>query len=346
MAGPNEEKIMKVCHYSRQTIYGQQKRLGLFFNESTIIDVNNLGLIHYENLGFYNAFDRASIHFPAKLSSVLKLHPNPIDFFQNVFNLYLDYAKKGILTSRDGTDMAFDLKDDRKAKLNSPIDQINCYRDFYTHERHVKVGFEKRNEPIPKAWYEMPVYYKGSTLGFIGHRDDIIWPNYTDILDFELELGCVLMKDGKNIKTKDAYKHIFGFTILNDISARDIQKKEMQVRLGPAKGKDFCSVLGPVITTIDEFNYAEPDLLMTAKINGDEWSSGRSSEANFTWAEMIEHASREEWLVATDLLGSGTVGSGCGLELDRWIQPGDKIELYIEKIGTLTNIVSPKNKES
>ena len=198
---------------------------------------------------------------------------------------------------------------------------------------------------MPAAWYEMPAYYKGPTTGFIGNDEIIPWPSYTDKLDYELELGAVIAKDGKNIKAKDAYKHIFGFTIFNDISARDIQKKEMSIRLGPAKGKDFCSVIGPVITTMDEFNFTEPDLLMTAHVNQKEWSRGRSSEAHYSWAEMIEHASKEEWLLSTDFMGSGTVGTGCGLELDRWIQPGDLIEMSIENIGTIKNIVGTKNGE-
>ena len=129
---------------------------------------------------------------------------------------------------------------------------------------------------------------------------------------------------------------------LNDISARDIQKKEMSIRLGPAKGKDFCSVLGPVIVTADEFEGKEPNLLMTAKINGEEWSRGYTGDSHYTWAQMIEHASKEEFIVAGDVLGSGTVGTGCGLELDRWIQEGDEIELHVEKIGSLKNKIGNK----
>ena len=150
--------------------------------------------------------------------------------------------------------------------------------------------------------------------------------------------------DGYNIKEKDAHKHIFGFTILNDVSARDIQRKEMTVRLGPAKAKDFCSVIGPVIVTADEFDSVEPDLLMTAKINGKEWSRGRSGDSHFTWGQMLEHASRDEWVLAGDFFGSGTVGTGCGLELDQWIKSGDIIELEIEQIGKLINKVGKKVK--
>ncbi|MEX1098954.1 MAG: fumarylacetoacetate hydrolase family protein, partial [Bacteriovoracaceae bacterium] len=116
------------------------------------------------------------------------------------------------------------------------------------------------------------------------------------------------------------------------------------VRLGPAKGKDFCSVMGPVILTADEFQGQEPSLKMQAWVNGELWSEGMTSDSHYSWAQMIEHAGREEWILATDFMGSGTVGTGCGLELDKWIQPGDVLELEIEKIGTLKNIVGTPNK--
>jgi 2-keto-4-pentenoate hydratase/2-oxohepta-3-ene-1,7-dioic acid hydratase in catechol pathway len=154
----------------------------------------------------------------------------------------------------------------------------------------------------------------------------------------------VIGKDGINIKESDAIDHIFGFTVLNDISARDIQKKEMAVRLGPAKGKDFCTIIGPVITTIDEFDFKEPNLLMTAKVNGEEWSRGHSADSHYTWAQMIHHVAKDEWVRAGDLFGSGTVGTGCGLELGKWPKSGDTLELFIEGIGTLTNTISPKRE--
>ena len=125
----------------------------------------------------------------------------------------------------------------------------------------------------------------------------------------------VVGKEGRNIKPASALEHVLGFTILNDVSARDIQAKEMSVRLGPAKGKDFCSVIGPVITTVDEFKGGEPDILMRALINGKEWSKGRSGEAKYSWGEMTAHASRDEWVLPGDFFGSGTLGGGCGLEL-------------------------------
>ncbi len=332
---------MKICMYKRQTALGVFNRLGFFFNDSTIVDVNLLWKAHYEIKGYMNPIDKAYQVAPYTLSKLLKNNDNAIGFFKDSLDLFKDLSKQGILHTRDKGYFSFDLKDEKTVSLGKPIDSINCYRDFYIHEKHVKKGFEKRKEPVPEAWYEMPVYYKGPTSGFIGPEEEILWPSYSEKLDFELELGCIMGKSGKNISEDKAHDHIFGFTILNDISARDIQKKEMSVRLGPSKGKDFCSVIGPVIVTADEIGF-EPNLEMKASINDELWSEGKSGDGHYTWAQMIAFASMDEYLMPTDFLGSGTVGTGCGLELDKWIKPGDTVKLEIEKIGELRNIVGSK----
>lgn len=338
---------MKICTYIRKTPIGEISRLGIFFNETTIIDINLVWQKYFEELKTYSPKTRAVEKCPPILSQVLKKYQgDSITFLTESFTLFEKLSAKGILKTFDNGYLSFDLKDDKAVYLDSPIDSINCYRDFYTHEKHVAKGFEKRGEPIPPSWYEIPAYYKGPTTGFIGTEQLIPWPSYTKFLDYELEFGVIIGKDGMNISADKAMEHIFGYTILNDISARDIQKKEMSIRLGPAKAKDFCSILGPVIVTADEFQYKEPNLKMQAIINKAVWSEGFTGDAHYTWAKMIEHASKEEWLLATDLLGSGTVGTGCGLELDKWIKPGDIVELEIEKIGRLKNIVGTPNKEN
>ena len=333
---------MKIVTYLHKHALGTQKRLGILIDDSKILDPNLAFACDFEREDRFNPRERANTHCPPSLNQLLRLRENPHEILQEAYGLMLFLEKCGTDTMKDGTRFLFDI--DKSVSLSAPLDKIETYRDFFAHEKHVATGFQKRNEPIPPAWYEMPVYYKGATAGFIGPDEEILWPTYTDILDYELELGMVIGLDGKNIAAKNAHKHIFGFTILNDISARDIQRKEMTVRLGPAKAKDFCSIIGPVIVTPDELETTEPDLLMTAKINGVEWSRGRSGDVQFTWAQMIEHASKNEWLLAGDLFGSGTVGTGCGLEIDRWIKPGDLIELEIEKLGKLLNIVGKKSK--
>ena len=337
---------MKVCTYIRQTPLGQFKRLGVFFNETTIVDVNLVWQKCFEQEGHFYAREKSLEVAPVLLSDFLTHYQDAaIEMLQETLDAFEEFAGQNILKTLDGGELAFDLRDDKQIELACPMDKINCYRDFYAHEKHVAAGFKKRGESIPSAWYEIPAYYKGATTGFIGNKEIIPWPSYTKKLDYELELALIIGKDGKNISESKALEHIFGYTILNDISARDIQKKEMAIRLGPAKGKDFCSVLGPVIITADEFKSQEPNLLMRARVNNNEWSRGYSTDAHYTWAQMICHASQEEWVMATDLLGSGTIGGGCGLELDRWIQPGDLIELEVEKIGTLKNIIGTPNKK-
>lgn len=335
---------MRVCTYKRPSFLGQQKRLGLFLDEHTLIDVNLLWQASFERDGYYNPKDRSDRFAPASLASFLELHQEAaIPMLQDTLTKEQELRRAGLTATKDSGEFLFDLRDAREVKFDAPLDRINMYRDFYAHEKHVKKGFEKRGEPVPAAWYEIPAYYKGGNSGFIGTDEIIPWPYYSQQLDYELELGVVIGRDGKNIKAKDIKNHIFGFTVLNDVSARDIQRKEMSIRLGPAKGKDWCSVIGPVIVTFDEFNYEEPNLEMSACVNGEEWSRGLSGDSHYSWGEMIEHLAMEEWIRATDFLGSGTVGTGCGLELDRWIKPGDLLELSIERIGTLKNIVGTPN---
>lgn len=326
---------MKICTTKHISSCGEQLRMGIILSEDLILDPNLLWQTYYREVGHYNWQERANHKCPHLLSDLLRLADEPLALLNETLDIYNKIQAENYL-------FTYGLIDG--ISITAPIDKIPTYRDFYTHEKHVEVGFKKRNEPIPPAWYEIPAYYKGATAGFIGHEDEVLWPSYSEKLDYELELAAVIGRDGINISEKEAYKSIFGFTILNDISARDIQKKEMSVRLGPAKGKDFCSVIGPVITTIDEFNFSEPEVEMIAKVNGDEWSRGKSNDANYTFAQMINHAAKDEWLLAGDLIGSGTVGTGCGLELDKWIQPGDLIELKVEKIGTLKNRIGKPRK--
>jgi 2-keto-4-pentenoate hydratase/2-oxohepta-3-ene-1,7-dioic acid hydratase in catechol pathway len=336
---------MKIVSFKRQSSSGEEIRLGILENQHLIIDVNLIWKKFYENKNRYQPKFHADLHAPKLLSEFLKKHQeSSTAILHETVDLYKQMAKAGNLTTLDGGNLAFDLRDDKSVNLTKPLDSIHCYRDFFAHEKHVKVGFEKRGEQIPEAWYELPVYYKGATAGFIGPDELMKWPSYSDLLDYELELGIIIGRDGKNIKEDHALDYIFGYTILNDVSARDIQKKEMSCRLGPAKAKDFCSIIGPVIVTQDEFHRSEPNLRMTATINGELWSNGLSGDANYSFSQMIDFASRDEWILATDFMGSGTVGTGCGLEINKWIKSGDVVELEIEKIGKLKNIVGIKGQ--
>ena len=198
---------------------------------------------------------------------------------------------------------------------------------------------------VPEVWYKVPVYYKVNRFSFIGHEQDIIWPEYSEKMDFELEFACVLNRRLKDVTVEEAKQCIFGYTIYNDVSARDVQSIEMQAQLGPSKGKDFDTgnILGPCIVTADEVDPQDMDMI--ARINGKELCRGNSGSSYWTFPEVIAHASRSETLVAGELIGSGTVGWGCGLEHGQFLDPGDVIELEVKGIGTLRNRIVRENKQ-
>jgi 2-keto-4-pentenoate hydratase/2-oxohepta-3-ene-1,7-dioic acid hydratase in catechol pathway len=222
-----------------------------------------------------------------------------------------------------------------------PLDRLASLRDFLAFEDHVKRGAARRDGEVPDYWYEAPIYYKGNHRAMLGPDDNCPWPTYTDRMDFELEIAAVVGRRGRNVKTSEAGAHIFGFTIFNDFSARDVQAKEMGAWLGPAKGKDFANALGPCIVTCNDVG-TEPDLEMICRVNGEEWGRARSSDAKWRWAEMIAHVSASEDIFPCDVYGSGTPGGCCGLDLGRDLAPGDVVELEIEKIGILRNRIGAR----
>jgi 2-keto-4-pentenoate hydratase/2-oxohepta-3-ene-1,7-dioic acid hydratase in catechol pathway len=222
----------------------------------------------------------------------------------------------------------------------APIDPP-VMRDCLAFEQHLRntlkalaaaMNVESR---IPDVYYEKPIYYKGNPLTLIGHEQEAPWPDYTSRMDYELELGFVIGRPGKDLTPEQAKAHLFGITILNDFSARDIQAREMQGLLGPAKGKDFATALGPWITTADELDVH--NLAMVARVNGEEWSRGSSSTIMWRVEEIIAYISKAEGVLAGELIGSGTVGRGCGAELGKLLKPGDVVELEVEGIGVLRN---------
>jgi 2-keto-4-pentenoate hydratase/2-oxohepta-3-ene-1,7-dioic acid hydratase in catechol pathway len=220
-------------------------------------------------------------------------------------------------------------------ELLAPIDP-SLYRDFLSFEMHFTNAARMNNHAAAPVLYEMPISYMGNAHSFIGPEDTMPYPRYAkERMDYELELGIVIKRGGRDIQPENAMEHVLGLTILNDFSARDIQLREMQGRLGPSKGKHFCSGVGPIIVTLDEL---EPkNLEMTAKINGEVWSSGNSGTMLWSLEELVAWDSCGEVLPAGALLGSGTVGRGCGMELGKYLNPGDLVELEIAGIGVLRN---------
>ncbi len=238
-----------------------------------------------------------------------------------------------------------------EVKFHAPL-RPNTLRDAYAFEQHVKTANQNRGREVPEEWYKFPVFYYTNPNSIFGPEDAIPYPHYTQALDFELEIAVIIGKSGINIKSKDAPSHIFGYTIFNDWSARDVQREEMKVGLGPAKGKDFASSLGPVIVTSEALankpvnRTGVYDLTMTAKVNGVEMSRGNFKDIFWSFGEIIARVSDSCELQAGDVIGSGTVGTGCLLELTKtqgpWLNEGDVVELEIERIGILKNTIGGK----
>jgi 2-keto-4-pentenoate hydratase/2-oxohepta-3-ene-1,7-dioic acid hydratase in catechol pathway len=229
-------------------------------------------------------------------------------------------------------------------RLLAPLPRPRQIRDFLCFEEHLRNSFAQAEKQtgrpfsIPPVWYEQPIYYKANRFSVVGPEADVVWPHYAELLDYELELACIIGTGGVDIARDEALTHVFGWTIFNDVSARDAQLREMAGQLGPAKGKDFDTgnVLGPWIVTADELGDPQA-LTMVARVNGEEWSRGTSAAMHHTFADVIAFVSQSETLHPGEVLGSGTVGTGCGLEQGRYLSPGDVVELEIDKIGVLRN---------
>ena len=227
-----------------------------------------------------------------------------------------------------------------------PVPDPRTFRDFYAFEQHVKAARSRRGLEMIPEWYKLAIFYFSNTGSLKGHLEPIRKPASTNELDFELEIGCIIGRDVQDVSGQDAEDAIFGFLIVNDWSARDLQRDEMKCSLGPAKGKDFATSIGPWVVTKDELadrrvGPGRYDLTMLARRNGREISRGNCKDLYHDFTKMIERASRDVTLYRGDLIGSGTVGTGCILELSPekaggWLQPGDTLELEIERLGTLT----------
>jgi fumarylacetoacetate (FAA) hydrolase len=249
-----------------------------------------------------------------------------------------------------------------------PVPRPRTIRDFYAFEAHVQAARARRGLAMIPEWYEYPVFYFSNPNAVYRHGDEIPYPRASQALDFELEVAIVIGREGRNIPPHEADDYIAGFTIMNDWSARDLQREEMKVGLGPAKGKDFATSLGPWLVTPDDVeDLCEPAparvstgkpaavlptpgggrgshyrLAMAARIDGTEISRGNLADLYWTFAEMIAYASRDCTLYPGEVFGSGTVGTGCLLELGLpYLQPGQVVELEVERLGVLRNVVGP-----
>jgi fumarylacetoacetate (FAA) hydrolase len=235
------------------------------------------------------------------------------------------------------------------ARLLAPIPEPPTLRDFYAFEQHVATARAKRGLGMIPEWYEIPTFYFSNTSEIYGPDEPVPYPVGSNELDIELEIACVIGREGKDIPVEEAENYIAGYTIMNDWSARDFQRKDMKLNLGPGKGKDFATSLGPWLVTPDELASRRSgsgaseryDMTMLARVNGKEISRGNFNQIYYSFPQMIAYASRNARLRVGDVIGSGTVGTGCllelGTEVHPWFQRGEVIELEIDGIGVLRN---------
>lgn len=330
---------MKLVTFEVSTPVGRFQRLGALLSDQVhVLDLNAAYAHRLSNQGTAAAQRIADAVIPPTMLGLIEGGDYSLDEARKTlaeaeadWNLQEAVRLKG----ETGANLVFHFS---AIKLLTPLPNPNSLRDFIAFEEHVKKGYDRRGSTIPEQWYRMPIYYKGNHRSLLGPDQPVVWPRYTQKLDYELEWACILGKKGRNIPVEEAHRYIFGYTVLNDFSARDIQLDEMICRLGPAKGKDFATAIGPYIVTPDEI--ADPrNLRMTARINGELWSDGNTGTSRWTWEQMIAHVSMDEDVHPGDIYGSGTVGNGCGYEHDNWIKPGDTVELEVEGLGKLRNPV-------
>jgi fumarylacetoacetate (FAA) hydrolase len=224
--------------------------------------------------------------------------------------------------------------------LVAPVPEPPSVRDFFAFEGHVATGWRLRGGDIPPAWYEAPVFYFSNPASIRGPGEPVARPEATRALDFELEVAAVI---GGDPPCGGQAAEIAGFTLMNDWSARDVQRSEMTVGLGPAKGKDFATSLGPWLVTPDELPYEDGRLRIeaTVSVNGREITRTNAAEQHWSWPQLVAHAARDTRLRPGDVLGSGTLNRGCLLELGGdWIEPGDVVVLEAEGLGRLETPVT------
>ena len=224
------------------------------------------------------------------------------------------------------------------ARLLAPL-VPRSFRDFLAFEGHLLNAYRNLGREVPAEWYEVPVFYRSMGTTVTGPDTVLPWPSYSEQLDHELELAAVIGRPCRDVAPADALDCVFGFTIWNDMSARDVQRRELPIGMGPAKAKEWdgSNVLGPCIVTRDEIDL--DTLELEVRINGERWGGDRVAAMHHSFGALVAYASQDQTLLPGEVLGSGTATGGSGLELDRWIQPGDVIEMEAGPIGVLRNTV-------
>jgi fumarylacetoacetate (FAA) hydrolase len=286
---------------------------------------------------------RAQVEADPRLAHNSGLYRLPLTTLDDLLARGVRIAALGeIVEGSPGGEQALDAAD---LAFGPPILQPPSLRDFYAFEGHVKTMWERRGGTVPEAWYRLPIFYFSNVSEIRGPGQPVWSPAASQELDYELEVAALIDTPVHDLAAERGEEAIGGYLVFNDWSARDLQREETAVRLGPAKGKDFASSIGPWLVTPDELADARRgkgyDLAMTATVNGTELSRGTWADAQFSFGEMIARASADVRLRPGDLIGSGTVGTGCLLEvrdeiLKRYLEPGDEVTLAVDRLGALT----------
>jgi 2-keto-4-pentenoate hydratase/2-oxohepta-3-ene-1,7-dioic acid hydratase in catechol pathway len=337
---------MRLVTFAVATPVGAVRRVGAEIAGGQIVDVAGAYAAYLErNQLSSNAMGVAAALVPADMVGFLDNGPVAMEAARRG----LEFVQERLAGGKEapsavaGAAVVFAATE---VSLLAPLPRPRTIRDFLCFEEHQRQAMRAlgRGSEIPEVWYKVPAYYKGNPSMVAGPDDEVVWPSYCEKFDYELEIAAVIGLRGRDIPIGEAERYIAGYTIYNDFSARDTQVPEMQLGLGPGKAKDFegSNAFGPVLVTPDELNVR--DLTMTVRVNGEIRSSGNSGTMYRTFADLIAHISRDETVYPGDVLGSGTVGSGSGLELDRWLQPGDVIDMEIQGIGVLRNTIVRDNR--
>lgn len=320
---------------------GNENRIG-FIEGGKIVDLT-LAYASYlkEVKSDTRALRTAKAIIPPNMLDLLDKGEKAMNEAKKAYDFAVEKIEKGKELNVSGKRVVYELN---KVKLKAPIPVPRLMVDFSTFEEHVKMSFGKLGLKIPDEWYQMPVGYKMNPFSVVGHEEDVIWPSYSQILDYELEFAICIGKRAKDVPKEKAMEYVFGYTIANDVSARDTEFIELRAMpLGPLKSKDFdtATPMGPWIVTKDEIKDPH-NLKMFARVNGETWSEANTKDMYWKIPDLISHLSRDQTLYPGTFLLSGTPGKGCGLHLGRFLSPGDFVELEIEGIGVLRNrIVKP-----
>ncbi len=330
---------MKLCTFEVATVLGPVSRIGMETARGSILDLNAAcELALAERVGKRRAHHLAAALVPPEMLGFIDNGPLAREAVDRALSHLGGEAENQGLRGIEGGRVVWKRDEIR---LLAPLPRPRSMRDCLAFEEHYKNAL--RDHPIPPVWYEVPIYYKGNPNTVQGTDAEVPWPPYTETLDYELEFAAVVGREGRNLTPDEAWKHIFGYTIFNDVSARDIQMREMAALLGPAKGKDMDggNLLGPFLVTADAWDPRE-DHKMEARVNGERWGGGTTRAMHHHFGKIVSYVSWGETVMPGDVIGSGTVGTGCGLELGKYPKPGDLIELEVEGLGILrTRFMKP-----